>query len=57
MPFYLRYELPQTEKTEKITLKSYMISHYVTLGETLESVAKIYQADTSEFMRAKSLTK
>ena len=50
--FYLRYELPQKKKADKQTLKlkSHMISHYVALGETLESVAKLYQSDSKEIM-------
>ena len=53
--FYLRYELPQKKKPKKIMLKSHMISHYVALGETVESVAKMYQADSREIMRANHL--
>jgi len=43
--FYLRYE-PATIKTE--VSKSHMITHYVKLGETLESIAKQYEADVAE---------
>ena len=53
--FYLRYELSQKKKIEKKTLKSHMISHYVRLGETLESVARQYQADSREILRANHL--
>ncbi len=56
--FYLRYELPKEKETlEKKTLKlkSHMISHYVALGETLESVAKLYHADSNEIMRVNHL--
>jgi len=50
--FYLRYELPRKKKADKQTLKlkSHMISHYVAWGETLESVAKLYHADSKEIM-------
>lgn len=53
--FYLRYDLPQKKKTKKKTLKSHMISHYVALGETLESVAKLYHAESEEIMLANHL--
>lgn len=59
--FYLRYELPKKKQEDKITekkalkIKSHMISHYVALGESLESVAKLYQADSKEIMRANHL--
>ena len=42
--FYLRYELP--EKTVKS--KFHFISHYVALGETLESIAKMYKITVDE---------
>ncbi len=42
--FYLRYELPVVEKR----YKSHMISHNVSLGETLEDIAKRYEADKEE---------
>ncbi|RLA69558.1 MAG: lytic transglycosylase [Epsilonproteobacteria bacterium] len=54
--FYLRYELPKKKKAEKkidqkiLNLKSHMISHYVALGETLESIAKLYHADSKEII-------
>lgn len=53
--FYLRYELVKKKKAVKKTLKLHMISHYVKLGETLESVAKLYQADSKEILRANHL--
>ena len=56
--FYLRYELPKEKETlekEPLQLKSHMISHYVALGETLVSVAKLYDADSNEIMRANHL--
>lgn len=42
--FYLRYERPLPSKP----YKSHMISHQVCLGETLESIAKVYEADARE---------
>ena len=42
--FYLRYEQPVTPKR----YKSHMVSHNVSLGETLESIAKQYEADSEE---------
>jgi len=57
--FYLRYEFPQKKKIEKKTekkiLNSHMIPHYVKLGETVDSVAKLYQANTGDIMRANHL--
>ncbi len=44
--FYLRYELPE----EKKSIKPHLISHYVALGETVESIAKLYQADMDEII-------
>jgi membrane-bound lytic murein transglycosylase D len=42
--FYLRYELPvKNRKT-----KPHLVSHYVALGETLESIAKVYQTSVDE---------
>ncbi len=45
--FYLRYELPQ--KKQKHT-KPHLLSHSVSLGETLESIAKKYFTQTDEIM-------
>jgi membrane-bound lytic murein transglycosylase D len=42
--FYLRYEQPVPSKH----YKSHMISHNVSSGETLESIAKQYEADVEE---------
>ena len=59
--FYLRSDLPKKKQLDKkadkktLKLKSHMISHYVALGETLESVAKLYQSDSKEIMRANHL--
>jgi len=44
--FYLRYELSE----EKKSIKAHLISHYVALGETVESIAKLYQADMDEII-------
>ena len=50
--FYFRYEQPFTPKT----YKSHMISHNVSLGETLESIAKQYEADKEEIKRSNRLS-
>jgi len=50
--FYLRYELPAVEKE----YKSHMISHNVSLDETLENIATYYEADTEEIIRSNHLT-
>jgi membrane-bound lytic murein transglycosylase D len=50
--FYLRYEQP----TKTVSYKSHMISHHVCLGETLESIAKQYEADAEEIKRSNHLT-
>ncbi|WP_373030139.1 transglycosylase SLT domain-containing protein [Sulfurovum sp.] len=42
--FYLRYKQPIPQKR----YKSHMVSHNVSLGETLESIAKYYNADAEE---------
>jgi len=44
--FYLKYELPE----EKKSIKPHLIAHNVTLGETVESIAKLYQADMDEII-------
>ena len=49
--FYLRYEFPQEQKT----IKPHLISHYVCLGETLESIAKQYHTTTEEIRAANHL--
>jgi len=50
--FYLRYEPPQSPKR----YKSHMVSHNITLGETLESIAKLYEADVEEIKVSNHLT-
>ena len=50
--FYLRYEKP----VKPTVYKSHMISHHVDLGETLESIAKQYEADSEEIKRSNHLT-
>ena len=50
--FYLRYERSTTPKK----YKSHMISHNVILGETLEDIAKQYEADKEEIKRSNHLT-
>jgi membrane-bound lytic murein transglycosylase D len=49
--FYLRYEQPVPKKR----YKSHMISHNISLGETLESIAKYYEADAEEIKRSNHL--
>jgi membrane-bound lytic murein transglycosylase D len=50
--FYLRYTFPQ--KIKKI--KPYLVSHYVTLGETLESIANAYHTTIKEIQIVNNLT-
>ncbi len=49
--FYLRYDLPEKKKLPK----PHLVSHYVTLGETLESIANKYHTDTEEIKAANHL--
>lgn len=49
--FYLRYDLPVVEKQ----YKSHMISHTISLGETLEDIAKYYEADQEEIKTSNHL--
>jgi len=50
--FYFRYVPPITPRT----YKSHMISHHVSLGETLESIAKYYEAEKEEIKRSNHLS-
>ena len=50
--FYLRYEHRVTPKR----YKSHMLSHNISLGETLESIAKQYEADVEEIKISNHLT-
>ena len=50
--FYLRYQLPDKKKV----FKSHMISHNISLGETLESIAKQYEANVEEIKISNHLT-
>lgn len=50
--FYLRYEQP----VKRVSYKSHMISHHVSLGETLEKIASRYEADPEEIKRSNHLT-
>ncbi len=50
--FYLRYELLE----EKKSFKPHLISHYVSLGDTLESIAKQYYSSSEEIKTANRLT-
>ncbi len=49
--FYLRYELPE----EKKSFKPHLTSHYVSLGDTLESIAKQYHSSSEEIKTANQL--
>ncbi len=49
--FYLRYEVP----AEKKSIKPHLISHYVSLGETLENIAKEYHSSVEEIKAANQL--
>ena len=49
--FYLRYELPE----KRCSIKPHMLSHYVSLGETLESIAKKYHTDAEEIKNVNHL--
>jgi len=49
--FYLRYELSEEEKPKK----SHLLSYSVHIGDTIESIAKIYDADMSDIMQANQL--
>ena len=42
--FYLRYEFPEKKRMEN----SHMISHYVRMGETVKSIAELYEADMDQ---------
>ncbi len=50
--FYLRYEMPIIEEKEP---KSHMITHRVKMGDTLESIAKLYDGDIDEIRVANHL--
>jgi membrane-bound lytic murein transglycosylase D len=52
MLFYMSYEL---EEEKKEMLKPHFISHYVALGETLESIAQEYNSSMEELMVANKL--
>lgn len=49
--FYFRYQLPEKEKV----FKSHMISHNVALGETVESISALYEADINEIITSNHL--
>ncbi len=49
--FYLRYPLQDRKKV----FKSHMVSHTVALGETVESIAKLYDVDPEEILTANHL--
>ncbi|UPT76765.1 transglycosylase SLT domain-containing protein [Sulfurovum sp. XGS-02] len=49
--FYLRYQLQDKKKV----FRSHMVSHTVALGETVESIAKLYDVDTEEIITSNHL--
>lgn len=49
--FYLRYEFPEKKKAEN----AHMISHYVRMGETVESIAALYEAEIEEIRTSNHL--
>ncbi len=51
MLFYLRYEFPEMKKLRK----PYLLSHYVKLGETMETIAKVYHTTAEEIREANHL--
>ncbi len=52
--FYLRYELNEVRE-EKKSIRPYLISHYVSLGDTLEHIAKQYSSSIYEIKAANYL--
>lgn len=51
MLFYMKYEL----KEEKSVVKPHFISHYVAMGDTLETLAKKYETEPEEIKIANKL--
>jgi membrane-bound lytic murein transglycosylase D len=49
--FYLRYESPEKKKAEN----AHMISHYVRMGETVKSIAALYEAQSDEIRASNHL--
>ena len=54
--FYLRYELLDELPEEKKSVKPHLISHYVSLGETLEIIAKKYDSSSEEIKTANRIS-
>jgi membrane-bound lytic murein transglycosylase D len=52
MLFYMKYEY---KEEKKVTVKPHFISHYVVMGDTLESLAKDYNSSIDELMLANKL--
>jgi membrane-bound lytic murein transglycosylase D len=50
--FYLKHEIVEEYKI----IKSHLISHYVSLGDTLEDIAKKYHTNTEEIKTANHLS-
>ena len=53
--FYLRYNVPLDEEIPYKEEKSHMITHKVVLGDTLEKIAAMYDADVDEIRVANHL--
>ncbi len=49
--FYLRYEF----ETDNLPIKPHLVSHYVKMGETLESIASKYNTSSWEIIQANHL--
>ena len=51
--FYMKYDDDQNEDT--VTIKPYLVTHNVVLGDTLEHIAQKYHTSTEEIMLANRL--
>jgi hypothetical protein len=51
MLFYMRYE----DKEKIKIIKPHLISHYVVMGDTLESIAALYEADIEDIIMSNHL--
>jgi len=50
--FYLKYEIPE----ESRSIRPHLISHYVSLGDTLKELAEKYHTDAEEIKTANNLS-
>jgi len=50
--FYLKYEMPE----ESRIIKPHLVAHYVSLGDTLQGLAKKYHTDPEEIKTANNLS-